>query len=233
MARRMLFQPAEVPMHKGVFVGVFVAFLGLASVARADAVNISVVDFPTGIIGPYVMNVGGEIQNVICDDYISETYWGESWTANVSTLFDVSQTKFKDLSGYEEIAWLATQMTDPANSGSLPAIQYALWEIFEAPTPFNDINWQLLTDAQSWLKQAQTLLPTFTPEMFTNVLIYTATGTPTCGGGSCPPGPDTPQEFIHVPEAGTLEMLTLGFFAALAYGWSRRNQLGVAAVETV
>src|SRR5579864_8044365 len=102
----------------------FVAFVVLnASSARADTVSISFVNDPYGSAGPYVGTVDGQIANIICDDYISETYFGESWTATVSTLADVSQTKFKDVTGYEEVAWLASKELDSANAGSMQAIQ--------------------------------------------------------------------------------------------------------------
>jgi len=223
-------------MRRSLVAGFVLSMLLLAGSARADTVNITFVDNPFGMIGPYIGSVDGKLSDIICDDYISETYPDESWTANVSTLDDLSGTKFHDLTGYEEVAWLASKLLDGTNGNSAAAIQFAIWQVFEAPTPFNDLSGSLLTDAQSWLSDAGDYVHAadFNPAVFTNFRIYTAVGDPTCSGGPCPPGPTTPQEFVtFVPEPGSLQLLSIGLLMAFGFWRYRKSAAGVPQVQSV
>lgn len=168
-------------------------------------------------IGPYTAkDSSGNSFPIICDDFASDSFINETWTANVSTFDDLSGTKFgaTDPNGYNEAAWLSNKLLDPSVTGATAgAIQFAIWQIF-TPTAFNSLSGTNLTNAQSWLQQA--LNQTYTAGEFSNFIIFTPTGAaPSCAGYSnnqCPSSP--PQEFItRVPEPATLPLLAIGFAA--------------------
>ena len=45
-------------------------------------------------VGPYTATVNGSSTQIICDDFSDESYVGESWTANVTTLSNLNGTKW-------------------------------------------------------------------------------------------------------------------------------------------
>ena len=58
------------------------------SVASAAPVNMTLTGAGSNVlagvyIGPYTALINGQSFNVICDDFLAETYLNESWTANV------------------------------------------------------------------------------------------------------------------------------------------------------
>lgn len=169
-------------------------------------------------IGPYTAtDSSGNSFPIICDDFASDSFINETWTANVSTFDDLSGTKFgaTDPNGYNEAAWLSNKLLDPSVTGATAgAIQFAIWQIF-TPTAFNSLSGTNLANAQSWLQLAEN--QTYTAGEFSNFIVLTPTSAaPTCliGGvrTSCPSSP--PQEFItRVPEPATLPLLAIGFAA--------------------
>src|SRR5260221_11783831 len=110
--------------------------------ARADTVNPNLVGAGSNIlaniyIGPYFAAKGGSLIDVVCDDFVADSYINESWTATVSTLADVSQTKFKDTTKYEEVAWLSQNLMSSSSTCPNPAnckadIQFAIWQVFDS-----------------------------------------------------------------------------------------------------
>ena len=42
-------------------------------------------------VNPYTASINGVSTTVICDDYVDDSYVGESWTADVHTLSDLNQ----------------------------------------------------------------------------------------------------------------------------------------------
>jgi hypothetical protein len=179
-------------------------------------------------IGPYVASINSVPDfKVICDDFLADTYVGESWNATTSTLSDVSATKFQDLAGYEELAWLSTKLlnasttcsTNPTNCAG--DIQYAMWQVFDSTgvnTPFSYLTGNDLTNAQYWLDQAKAQVATFDASLYSNFIIYTPTS---CISGPCANG-SLPQEFVAIrtPEPTTVMLLALGM--AGLFGYRRR-----------
>jgi hypothetical protein len=191
-------------------------WLGVAAIALCFApcalgqsqVNISLTSAGNNVmdgvyVGPYSATVNGTPTQIICDDFTDETYVGESWTANVTTLSNLNGTKWGGMANattlYDEAAWLATQMLSPTYSGNptqVGYLAYALWAVF-APSAVeswlgaNSAAWQAV---QGWLNTAAA--QHFTPNEFANFFIYTPNlSFPiTCNGQSCANTP--PQEFF-------------------------------------
>ena len=175
-------------------------------------------------VGPYTALVNGVSTQVICDDFVDDTYILEKWQATQTNLLNVtSDARFgaKTLL-YERGAWLVLQMSKPANAGesSIGAIQYALWELF-APSanPLQRLSGTDLEAAQSWLGKAQEegTGVAFTADelaQFSNFVVYTPIAdTASCGGVRCPSAP--PQEFLALktPESAALLVLLLDLLA--------------------
>jgi len=190
-------------------------------------------------VGPYSATVNGTPTQIICDDFSDESYVGESWTANVTTLSNLNGTKWGGMANasqlYDEAAWLATQMlcaTYSNNATQVGYLAYALWAVFQ-PTAVE--NWLGANSAawlavQAWLNSAAG--QQFTKNEFANFFLYTPNmGFPiTCNGQSCANTP--PQEFfgfLPAPDGGsTLMYLLLVTLACAGAIWLRsRRQLEV------
>jgi hypothetical protein len=190
-------------------------------------------------VGPYNATVNGTSTQIICDDFVDESYVGESWTANVTTLSNLNGTKWGGMANattlYDEAAWLATQMLSPTYSGNATQVgylAYALWAVFqpsavESWLGANSAAWQAV---QGWLNSAEA--QHFTNGEFANFFLYTPNMNDpiTCNGGSCPTAP--PQEFfgqLSAPEGGsTLMYILLAALACAGAIWlrSRRQSEG-------
>src|SRR3984957_9301114 len=96
-------------------------------------------------VGPYNATVNGVSTQIICDDFVDDSYVGESLSANVTTMANLNGTKggamLNATTLYDEAAWLATQMLSPTYSGNATQVgylAYALWAVFQ-PTAVQ--NW--------------------------------------------------------------------------------------------
>ena len=172
-------------------------------------------------IGPYVATINN-VPNlqVICDDFVDNTYLNENWTVNVQTLPTITGTDFasQGLAKYEQAAWLSLQLLNP-NSTCIAGvtncagdIQFAIWQVFDstpaAQAPFSYLSGKDLTSAQNWLTMATnhyndpgidySAFSIFTPNQSYPI---------TCSGQNCTSTP--PQEFIVVrtPEPPVLAIL--------------------------
>lgn len=213
--------------------------LGLVAVAALAAVPARAVDITlTGVgsgnvlgpayIGPYVATINGQSGfQVICDDFSADSYINEEWNASVSTLADVSQTKFQNVTGYEELAYLATQLLSNApcpKAGNCQGdIQYAMWQVFDSlgvPNPFSYLTnipfvSYDLSNAQYWLNQAVTAVNNGSAAAdYANLVIYT----PTSCVKNCYDG-KLPQEFVAIrtPEPTTVMLFGLGMVGLFGY----------------
>ena len=130
---------------------------------------------------------------MMCDvyDHISV---GDSWQANITQLSsgDMSQTRFGNLTEYEEAAYLLLQTndTDPSQWGN---INWAVWKIFD-PSIDPGSNYEAGVDY--WLNKAETV--DLSKINFSDIWIVTPTG-------------DRDQEFLcETPEPGTLLLVGAG-----------------------
>jgi hypothetical protein len=186
-------------------------------------------------VGPYTATVNGTSTQIICDDFSDESYVGESWTANVTTLSNLNGTKWGGMANatqlYDEAAWLATQMLSKTYSGNptqVGYLAYALWATFQ---PSQVENW-LGANSAAWLAVEGWLSSAagqhFTPGEFSNFFLYTPnTNYPiTCSGQSCANTP--PQEFfgfLSAPEGGsTLMYILLATLVCAGAIWLRSRR---------
>jgi hypothetical protein len=193
-------------------------------------------------VGPYTGTVNGTSTQIICDDFVDDSYVGESWTANVTTLSNLNGTKWGGMANattlYDEAAWLATQMLSPTYKGDATQVgylAYALWAVFQPSAVkswlgANSVAWQAV---QGWLNLSAA--QKFTPGEFANFFLYTPNlnFSITCNGKPCATAP--PQEFfgfLSAPEGGsTLMYLLLTTLACVGAMWLRsRRQIAAPVI---
>jgi len=176
-------------------------------------------------VGPYTFTdtSTGQTLGLICDDFMDEVHIGESWTATLTPMGGGGSGMFGSTSsmGYQEVAWLSQQMfANLGNAQKVGDIQWAIWAIFDpslvtvngTTVTINDNYGSIgTTDADNiewWLNQASI---NYGSGSYSDMTIYTPTGTPT------PAGDGQPQEYIGVPEPGTLLLIGAGLFSLLAF----------------
>lgn len=205
----------------------------IQSVAFGDTVNITLTSAGSNVlagvyVNPYTATINGVSSTVICDDFSADTYIGESWTADVHTFGDLSNTKFGKMYGaaaeglYNQAAWLSLQLLSTSNNTVRRAISYAIWGTMDA----NAMAYlaskapSYVAATTSWMNQAQT--QTFSAGQFSNFLIYTPNlNYPiTCNGGPCPTIP--PQELLAIRASESSAVMLLVF-----------NLMAVAAIAVV
>ena len=167
---------------------------------------------------PYNMSVNGSSSTVpmLCDTFPYEIQNGESWTATVSSVYNVSGTLFGNPSSplyqanaaalYQDAAWLFLQLGTNPSAAKAIGINYAIWDLLD---PGANLSYTGSgTSSGSWIAQAKA--QTFTQGEFDSVAIYT----PVAGTAkNYPSGNPMPQEFLGVapvPEPGTLALLGTG-----------------------
>jgi hypothetical protein len=170
--------------------------LFLAPAAFADRASMTLTGAGSNIlnnvyIGPYTVTIGTTSTPVICDDYADESYIPESWTANVSTLSNLTSTNHPGKRTlYDEVAYLTLELlTAPKNSLQAAEIQYAIWDVFDAQA-FTDLKNFSVTDynAANWyLTDAQANYSSLTTAQLAGFLIYTPNTNfaITCGNSAC------------------------------------------------
>jgi hypothetical protein len=216
----------------------------VASIFAQPTTSITLTSAPNGNLGgvftsPYVGTVGGQTNvPIICDDYQSDTYINESWTAYVTNLSALPSGLVRWNSGfswngstwvagglsqtqaYTVAAYLATEIMNAGSGTTLQKdLSFSLWGLFDAPTPFQAITNPDNANAQQYLRDAENAVKTLglTIANYSNVTIYSydaAAGAPTCPGGTCPP---PPQEFLRVSmdEPSYASVLAMDLFAVV------------------
>lgn len=123
-----------------------VAVLCFATSALAGTVTLTYVKgtFPGSSTGPYKVLVNGSLTTMICDDNETGINYKESWQASITNVASIAAggptpTTFVNLNppgtnfqlDYEEVAWLALQMYNPANADLTDEtnLQNAIWDI--------------------------------------------------------------------------------------------------------
>ncbi|MFA5179777.1 MAG: PEP-CTERM sorting domain-containing protein [Syntrophales bacterium] len=170
--------------------------------------------------GYYVGAIGGNINggtraNYYCDDFATTTNVPSSFTVLVSTLSNISGTKFfsqtDSLKKYQQVGWLMYQME--INPLKTAAIQFAMWSVFTPSSP-------TFEDSAAWL-DASTRIDAASYD-FSQMRIYTATNT-------------INQEFVGghvglsaVPEPAEWLLLMIGL-GLITYS-VRRNRMGVIRI---
>jgi hypothetical protein len=145
-----------------------------AGYGLADTLNLQSLPsttFAGYYVGPVSGNLnGGPQMGFVCDDFATETYVPSSFPVHVSTLADLTQTKFGGQPGalfkYQEIGWLLGQMN--SHPSQVGPIQFAVWSIFTPSTPPEP-------GVQDWITAAAAINPSDWD--FSSVRIYTATTT--------------------------------------------------------
>ena len=155
---------------------VFAICVWAVSAGGAFADTINLISLPDSTyagyyVGPVQGNLnGGTQQGFVCDDFVTPTHVPSSFAVHVSTLADITQTKFGAASNglfkYQEIAWLLGQME--SNPTQVGPIQFAIWSIFNPSTP-------IVPGEQYWLSAAASINPADWD--FGSFRIYTATDT--------------------------------------------------------
>jgi hypothetical protein len=184
-------------------------------------------------VGPYYATINGQANvPIICDDFVDDSYVGETWKANVTTVASNAPTMMSQRLGlnsstqstdYAEAAYLAQQLlggaTCPPGTGSCASsdysgdIQFAIWEIFD---PSLNLNSLLPTadskNASAWLTYASSLHLSSAAD--TGVLVYS------------PQGGGPPQEFLGMPEpsAPLTWAIDLAGICGLVFFVRRRSQ---------
>ncbi len=130
----------------------FVLVFFAASPAFSETLNLKTLPVTTGG-GYYVGAVGGNIDggakaNYYCDDFLTTSYVPSSFTVLVSSLSDISKTKFvgadpaETLKKYQQVGWLMSQLE--LNPVKIAAIQFAMWSVFTPSAP-------TFADSAAWL----------------------------------------------------------------------------------
>lgn len=154
-------------------------------------------------VDPYSGTINGNSAILVCDDFSHHTSIGQSWTATVSTLSNLSNVRFQQgssaatLQSYDEAAYLYNALL--ANPSQYGNISFALWALF---TPAAKNSSGFTSGAQTWLTNAGK--QTFTSGEFANFEILT----PTISGA------DSPQEMLTAtPEPASLLLFGTGLIA--------------------
>jgi hypothetical protein len=186
---------------------------------------------------------GGSPTSIICDDFVDDTFFNESWMATHTTVAALGATRFDTGAGstqqqdYDAAAALAIQLLSQTDQTIMGYYSYAIWDIFSDAAVKA---WLTSHGTQTMYDQAHTLATNallgnyssgqYGGVSFANVDIYTPiAGSATGCGGPCPS--NSPQEFLVVraPEASSLAVLVVDLLTLLGMVGLFRRRLVQAA----
>ena len=196
---------------------VLALILAVFTASQVCAETLNLTALPTQQAGGYYVGAvpgninGGTSANYYCDDFLTHTSVPNSFTVLVSSLSNISGTKFYNVSDpagslkkYEQVGWLMYEMNiTPPNTPAIAAIQFAMWDVFTPTAPiYGTQNGTTFADSAYWLDASAKINPNSYD--FSQMRIYTAQPA------------SSNQEFIGgkvsaVPEPSTWLLICLGF----------------------
>ena len=196
----------------------FVFILTVLASSQVFADSLTMTSYPTQWAGGYGVGAwkgrlnGGTTANYYCVDFSGTTYIYSPFNVIVSSLSDLTNTKFYDkkdpalsLKQYQQVGWLMYEMQ--INPTQVASIQYAMWSIFTPSTP-------TYGDSAYWLDASTKINPN--DYDFSKMRVYTPTGSKN-------------QEFIGggvtalTPEPAEWVLLIMGL-GLMTYFYNARNR---------
>jgi hypothetical protein len=164
------------------------------------------------LVNPYTARFnGGPAMPVICDDFGTNSYVGETWHADAYRFSDLTKLKFYNaadptgsLNKYNAAAWLGVQLLDSSSTNAQKGwLSYAIWEIF-TPGAFSHISGADRTNATNYKNAALDATKGFDATHYSDWVVYT-------------PDPlSASQEFMaRAPESPAVALLGLNFAGLL------------------
>ena len=106
----------------------------VASAALITFVGVNGVDDGIHYVGPYTITVDGVVYQTMCYDYADYVNTGQTWTAHLYTLNDLSSAYFSNQGDYQdtyaEVAWLFSNLLETTDPATMIFIQHAAWAMF-------------------------------------------------------------------------------------------------------
>jgi hypothetical protein len=167
-------------------------------------------------VDPYYGTIDGNPAILVCDDFDHETYMDQTWTANVSTLTNLTDAEFQQatpgqtLKDYEEAAFLFDALLSNPSS-NYDGISFALWALFTPSVQYS--SGYKNGNAAYWLNDAES--QTFSPGEFSNFEILTPVND----------GPCSPQEMLTMTPTPEPAEIILFLSGLMALGLTFRKQI--------